>query len=95
MSQQTVVLESLGRCEHCQVLLTLKDLPADALDAEWRCPSCNGKLSHLSFGYDKGGKGAQKVKWVGPDGKWANQKPDDNFALGDRFVSSLPIQPLW
>lgn len=77
---------ALGLCEHCGALLNMCTLPADAVNGEWRCPTCRGVLSHVSFGYDRPEKGAQKVRWVGPDGAWTDQKPVGEFQLGNLFV---------
>lgn len=75
-----VLLAGLGLCEHCGKLLTLQGMSASAMDAEWQCPSCKGKLTHKSFGYASGQGG--KVQWVGPEGKWVTQQPTKDFDLG-------------
>ena len=90
MASKVVTLASLGLCEHCNTLMTLEDMPTDAFDSEWQCPSCDGKLSHLSFGFDRGTQGAKKVKWVGPDSQWVGQKPEDDFDLGSWLVMCPP-----
>lgn len=75
--------EGLGLCEHCGALVSISDYAGDdAMNAKWLCGKCRGELSHLSFGFDKGARGAQKVRWVGPDGKWTDKKPTDDFQLG-------------
>lgn len=77
------LLETLGLCEHCGVLVFISDYAGDdTMDAEWLC-QCQGKLTHLSFGFDRGSSGARKVRWVGPDGKWVDEKPTEDFTLGD------------
>ena len=89
MSQVTVALASLGLCEHCGVLLTIQDLPTDALDASWTCPKCGQELSHRSFGYSDESEKAQKILWVGSDGKWMDKKPEESFNLGEWYVTEL------
>ena len=64
------------------------DMPADSMNAIWKC-SCGGELSHLSFGYDHGGKGAKKVRWVGPELKWVTEQPINDFELGNIHVLVL------
>lgn len=91
---KAVLLESLGLCEHCNVLISLEEMPAEALDAIWHCPSCNAKLTHCSFGYDRGLQDARKVKWVGSDGQWTDQKPSSDFGIGNWFVLVPPPNPL-
>jgi hypothetical protein len=80
---RTVILAGLGLCEHCGELLTIEDLPAEAINAVWLCPKCNGILSGKTFGYDEKNK---KVHWVGPDGKWLDKEPKvapfNEFTLG-------------
>lgn len=95
MLEKVVSLASLGLCEHCGVLLTMEEMPSDAINAEWRCFKCNDVLSHRSFGYDRGEQGAQKVKWVGPNGEWTEEEPKDDFDLGNLFVMSPPTFPMW
>jgi len=81
-------MEVLGLCEHCNELLNLSNMPLDAIDAKWACPNsdCGREITHLSFGYDSGGKNAKKVKWVGPKGQWVNEKPLSGFELQGIFV---------
>jgi hypothetical protein len=85
MTYRTVDVETLGLCEHCGELLSFADMPAESLNAPWVCPKCRSMLSHLSFGYatERGGK----VRWVGPDGKWAETKPAEAFDLGSWRVT--------
>ena len=87
--QERIVLQAgLGLCEHCQILLTIEDMPPEAIDAEWRCPKCNGILTNKTFGYEEVGKGDwKKTLWVGKDGKWTKEKPKGNFDLGRWHVS--------
>ena len=96
--KRLVSVASLGLCEHCGVLLTLEGMPADSIDAEWRCPNpkCNGVLTHKTFGYDKGTEGAKKVSWVGPGGIWIPEKPAQDFDLGSFSVRVEPMRyPLY
>ncbi len=84
MPYATIV--TLGLCEHCGMLVSMANMPDDAMDAEWHCPKCSGILGHASFGFDKGTRGAKKIKWVGPDGRWTDEQPKDDFKLGDLYV---------
>lgn len=96
MITRTVRVASLGLCEHCGALVSIEDLPVDAMDADWRCFACNGLLTHLSFGYDQGAQGAHKEKWVGPSGQWVDERPAEDFHLGSMLVvTSLPLRPVW
>ena len=83
----------LGLCEHCQILLTMEDMPSESMDAEWRCPKCNGILTSKTFGYEELDKEKwERTRWVGKDGKWTNEKPREDFDLGHWHVSEkLPI----
>lgn len=87
MTYRVVNVETLGLCEHCNELLSFADMPMDSMNAPWVCPKCRGVLNHLSFGYatERGGK----VRWVGPDGKWTDKKPTENFDLGGWYVTAL------
>ncbi len=82
---EDVHIDALGLCEHCNALVSMLNLPADSIDAIWRC-SCGQEMSHLSFGFDKGGLGAKKVKWVGPGRVWVDQQPTQDFELGHIHV---------
>jgi hypothetical protein len=84
-----VVVDSLGLCEHCGELLCLHNLPSDAIDAVWKCPKCGSVLTYKSFGY-KTSQG-NKIKWVGPKGKWVFSRPEREFELGRlQIVLSQP-----
>jgi len=76
-------IEALGLCEHCGQLIDISGLPAEAMNADWGCHHCGKKLTNKTFGYDEGGT---KIKWVGPDLKWVNQKPAEWFSLGKTSV---------
>jgi len=82
-----VSLASLGLCEHCNVLLTIEDMPSGSMDAEWECANCSGVLTGLSFGYE----GSRKVHWVGPDGVWTTERPLVSFELGNWHVTYAAI----
>lgn len=84
-TQKDVHVDALGLCEHCNALVSLQDMPADSMDASWKC-ICQGELSHLSFGFDKASVEANKVRWVGPEGKWVQQRPTKDFELGNICV---------
>lgn len=36
-------------CEHCGAHLSLRGMPMDGLNAEWRCPKCNGIITEESW----------------------------------------------
>lgn len=85
--ERVVLLYGLGICEHCQTVLTIEDLPAEAMDAEWRCPKCNGLLTNKTFGYKEVKKEKwEKVLWVGKEGKWVDKEPTESFSLGKWLV---------
>ena len=93
-----VQLAGVGLCEHCETLLTLEDMPLEAMNATWSCSACGGELSHKSFGYEHGGLEAQRVRWVGPDGKWTDQQPTVDFQLKHWLVmvpSSIRMRRMW
>ena len=75
-----VHVASLGICEHCGVIVTFQNMPADSMNAEWKCRSCNGTLTHGSFGFTKEGG---KEKWVGPNSEWTTEMPTQDFILGN------------
>lgn len=91
-----VSITSLGLCEHCSALLTIEDLPGDATGATWYCPQCKGHLTHSSFGYDRTEQGAKKIRWVGPNGIWVDQRPPEGeFTLGGWLILVPPLDSLW
>lgn len=81
---------ALGLCEHCQGLVDLTQMPTESTDAKWNCPyhDCGKELTHKSFGYSSGGEDAEKVKWVGPGGKWVDRKPTEDFELNGLEVTT-------
>jgi hypothetical protein len=87
------LLEGLGLCEYCGILLSVEDMPGDAMDSVWCCPQCAGIISGLSFGYEGEGEATKKVKWVGPGGMWASEKPTKDFKVGSWSiqVAYMPI----
>lgn len=89
-TQTSVYLESIGLCEHCGALLTIQDVPAEAMDADWKCRKCKGILTNKTFGYEEVDGKWQKTQWVGSDGKWTKTKPTDNFDLGSWYVIIKP-----
>lgn len=86
-------IESLGLCEHCKTLLSLEGMPADAANAEWKCPSCKGVITHRSFGYESGQ--GNKVQWVGPGKKWVSKKPEKDFRIGKLEVAVRRPMVFW
>jgi len=87
---RTYLLDCLGLCEHCGLLLSIEDLPADAMNAELRCPKCEGILNGESFGYDGNGEKTKKTRWVGPDRNWVKERPTEPFDLGSWHVIIQP-----
>jgi hypothetical protein len=61
----------------------MEGMPADAMNAEWKCPKCKKVLTGKSFGYNSKSK---KVKWVGPGNKWVRTEPKEDFELGNWSV---------
>ncbi len=77
------LLNSLGVCGRCNAIVSITDYAhGDSMDAKWMC-RCGAELTHTEFGYDKGERGAKKIKWVGPDGKWTDTEPEEDFKLGE------------
>ncbi len=86
-----VNLVGLGLCEHCGVLISIENMPVEAMDAEWRCPKCDQVITGQSFGYNKDHK---RVRWVGKDEKWTEDKPEEDFDLDGLTVVVNPSSPL-
>lgn len=84
-------IEGLGLCEHCQMLLSIENMPAESMDAEWRCPECNGTLTSKTFGYDETPQGCKKTQWVGPDKKWTSERPTSPFNLGHLRIETYRV----
>lgn len=79
-----VAIETLGICEHCEKILSAQDMPVEAMDAEWRCPSCEQVLTGTTFGYERDPSGHfVKSVWVGPDRKWVKERPVEDFEVGN------------
>lgn len=89
-SRRNINVSSLGLCEHCGTLLTLKDMPRDI---EWRCPNCYGALTNISFGYEKIDGKWEKTRWVGKDKQWTTEKPIGKFKLGNWFIHENTLTP--
>ncbi|MBI2013611.1 MAG: hypothetical protein HYS87_02180 [Candidatus Colwellbacteria bacterium] len=85
-SAKPVGLESLGICEHCKTIVSIEGMPPEAMDTEWRCPNCNGVMSHKSFGYESE-TGGEKM-WVGPNGDWVTEKPKESFEIGGFYAET-------
>ena len=83
-----LLMYCLGLCEHCGVIVTMEGRPTDG---KWIC-GCGKELTHKSFGVTGNG---EKIRWVGPDMKWHNEKPTENFKLkfGDSEVSIVDRRP--
>jgi hypothetical protein len=86
-------VDSLGLCEHCQTLLSLESMPGDAINGDWKCPSCKGILTHRSFGYES--EQGHKVQWVGPRKKWLSRKPQKDFRIGKLEVAVSRPMVFW
>ena len=86
MSEKIVDVASLGICEHCGCLVCIQDFPMESMDAEWVCPKCKKSIGHETFGFNVPDKGAKKVRWVGKDGKWQENRPNEDFTLGNWHV---------
>lgn len=81
--KRRVPLDRLGICEHCQAILHM-DVPPGAI--QWRCAECKTHVDYRSFGYELGAERLERIHWVGPDGKWATEKPSEDFELGEWMV---------
>jgi len=93
--KRNIQLASLGLCEHCGELLTMQDLPVEAINAVWKCPKCKGILTYKSFGYEQIKGKWQKTRWVGEDGKWTETKPTAGFVLGSWFITDAIAAPIF
>lgn len=69
-----LLMYCLGLCEHCGILVTMEGRSADGRQI---CV-CGKELTHKSFGVTEEG---EKIKWVGLEGKWVDEKPTENFKL--------------
>jgi len=94
-TKRMVLLATLGLCEHCGVLITISDLPADAMDGDWACPKCGKLLGGKTFGYEGEGRDCKKTRWVGPKRKWVSQKPTQEFTLGSWHIIPKTISPIF
>ena len=83
-TQRVVSLEGLGLCENedCDALLTIDDMPVEAMDVPWECPRCKKSVTGKTFGYEQVGGKWQRVRWVGPGRKWVAVRPVEDFDLG-------------
>jgi hypothetical protein len=82
----TVFAHTLGKCEHCGKVFTIEGLPAEAIDAQWHCRSCDGELTNVSMGFELKGESDKpkwvKTRWVGPGGEWQPTAPMEEFVIG-------------
>ena len=86
-----VLIEGLGKCEHCGAILSIEGLPTEAMDAIWKCPKCEKELTGKSFGYEEAGKSNfEKVRWVGERRRWVRKKPSEDFNLGNWRIIIAP-----
>lgn len=84
--------EGLGICEHCGILVSVRDwLIAVFKKDKWPvCPKCGKQLTKESFGYEKIGKDFKKMKWVGPEKKWIDKRPEKDFEIDGWYVLIHP-----
>ncbi len=84
MSMHYVDLETLGKCEHCQGLISIMEYAGgDVIGATWGCSHCKAEVTGASFGYNST---HVKVRWVGPGAVWQNKRPNEDFVLGDAIT---------
>lgn len=83
MRLATLRLAGLGLCEFCSSMLTLEGLPSHALSAPLKCPQCGLTLGHRSFGYKEETGEEGRDRWVGPDGRWIDVEPTEDFDFPD------------
>lgn len=88
--KRSVELEYLGLCEHCDIPLSFEKTPDAAINLDWKCPSCDGLLTGQTFGYKKIEGEWQRVRWVGPEGKWVDERPTEDFTVGNCLVLTSP-----
>jgi hypothetical protein len=83
------LINGLGICEYCSTVLCVRDIPEGIDIRTAACPACNRGPLSLSFTWglgpdpkDLGDRtNCKQLKWVGPDGKWTNTIPTENFLL--------------
>lgn len=81
---RTVHSDSLGVCEHCGHIFPARDVVKEGEDG--KCPKCNKEISAATFGYRKFRKKWRKNRWLGPDGKWIDTEPSENFSIGELYI---------
>lgn len=89
-----VGLESLGLCEICGALLSVEDLPIDAMNSGWRCPGCKGIITNKTFGYEEINGVWKRIQWVGKGKKWTQRKPTENFGLNHWHIAVKPTSSI-
>jgi len=82
-----ILLESLGKCEHCGRVLSIEGMPGESIDAVWSCPTCKKELTHKSFGYEKVDGQFKRVKWVNKSKRWTTKRPTSDFVLDGALVA--------
>ncbi len=86
-----ILLEGLGKCEHCGRVLSIEGMPGESIDAVWSCPTCKKELTHKSFGYERVMGQLERVKWVNKNKRWTRKRPTSDFFLdGSLVVLNLP-----
>ena len=68
-----VTFDNLGLC-NCGKLLDRQALASDG----GVCPACCNQPNEECFGIKNG----EKKRWLGPDGKWVQEQPKENFTIG-------------
>jgi len=56
------------------------------------CSQCGNEFTSESFGYEKREGEWQKVRWIGPDKKWTEKKPEECFDFGFWKIIPNPRQ---
>ena len=83
-----VTFDELGICEHCNKIILIQDYAGSEGGENWHCKHCSKEIGHASFGYDVPGIGCKKVRWVGPQGKWVTERPEETFRLPNLIVTN-------
>jgi len=85
VGQQIVSVDALGKCEHCGEILSMEEMPSEAMFATWACPKCEKVLSSKTFGYEEGGT---KVAWLNKQKEMVAERPTTDFELDELYVTT-------
>jgi len=84
-----ISVDRLGICETCGAWFTINELTPDEPTlhryvGQLACCRCENIFTEQSFGMNCIGVGDvyKKVRWVGPRGRWVNERPTRSFNLG-------------